>query len=203
MSRIAYLCLMVLALTLPNTALRADEATDALHDELREFRDRIVQAILTDDMETQVAMAHPDVVTMWQDGRTARGHDGLERFLEELGSGTDRGFLGYTQEPTASDLTAIYEGTIGFAHGTSISQYDLYGMEFELPNHWTATLLKEDGQWNLVGYHVSGNIADNPFLDAAKRAVYLGSGMAGVAGLLVGAFVGRVWGRRSMRTASA
>jgi len=203
MPRFPFLCLMMLALILPTGHVRADEATDAIHDELREFRERIVEAILADDIETQMQMAHPDVVTMWQDGRVARGHDGLETFLEDLGKGTDRGFLGYTQEPTPLELTAIYEGQVGFAHGTSISQYDLYGMEFELPNYWTATLLKDEGQWQLIGYHVSGNIADNPFLDAAKQGLYVAAGVPGAVGLLVGGIVGWVIGRRKTQATSA
>ncbi|MEX2389180.1 MAG: nuclear transport factor 2 family protein [Phycisphaeraceae bacterium] len=203
MPRIPCLCLTLLVLAFPGGALLADETTEALHDELREYRERIVHAILADDIETQMAMSHPDVVTMWQDGRVARGHDDLQTFLDELGKGTDRGFLGYTQEPTPTDLTIIHEGTLGFAYGTSISQYDLYGMRFELPNYWTATLLRDEDQWRMIGYHVSGNIADNPFLDAAKRAVYLVGTIAGVAGLLVGALVGGFWGRRTARSTGA
>ncbi|MEX2670771.1 MAG: nuclear transport factor 2 family protein [Phycisphaeraceae bacterium] len=199
---IAVLLIGIGAFVVPTPLLAAD-ADDPVHDELRRFRDRLVQAIVNDDIATQVELSHPDIVTMWQDGRVAAGHDGLAEFLEELGKGADRGFLGYTQEPTPATLTAVHEGRFGFVHGTSISQYELYGMQFELPNYWTATLLREDGQWRLIGYHVSGNIADNPFLDAAKQSVYFVGGIAGMGGLIVGSLLGRMRPRRGQDAGAA
>lgn len=194
MSRPYRMLVALLALTLPLAAPAfAQEADDdaAMHDALRDYRDQLVQAILDDDVATQIELTHPDIVTMWQDGRVVVGHDALQQFLDELGRGSDRGFLGYEQEPTAADLTAIYDGQFGFVHGTSVAKYDLYGMEFNLPNYWTATLLNDDGEWKMVGYHVSSNIADNPFLDAAKSSLYLGGGAALLVGLIVGFFIGR------------
>lgn len=203
MRRAAYPMLIAFAVTLIPAPVMAADPDDPVHDELREFRDDLVQAILEDDIATQIELSHPDVVTMWQDGRTAKGHDGLQAFLEELGKGSERGFLGYEQEPTAAELAAVYDGQFGFAHGTSVSQYELYGMRFDLLNHWTATLLKDNGQWQLVGYHVSGNIADNPFLDAARRSLYIAGGGAGVVGLLVGIWIGRRSARRPADAANA
>lgn len=199
MSRTNVLLVIAAAFVLPAASSRAQDAESSSHDELRAFRERLVTAVLEDDIPTQMELAHPDIVTMWQDGRIATGHDDLREFLETLGKGADRGFRGYAQEPTPLALTSVYDDRFAFAHGTSVAQYDLYGMEFDLNNYWTATLLKDDGQWRLVGYHVSGNIADNPLLNAAKNSLYLSAIIAAVVAGLVGILLGFIFGRRSGR----
>jgi hypothetical protein len=83
-----------------------------------------------------------------------------------------------------------------------VAKYELYGMKFELPNYWTATLLKDNDQWKLVGYHVSGNLADNPFLTAARKSLaYIGAA-TGFIGLLVGFLLGRRSGRGQSHSSS-
>jgi len=174
----------------------AQDASSDVHDELRQFREKLVAAVVASDVEAQLLLAHPNIVTMWQDGRVASEHEGLKQFLETLGKGDERGFLGYSQEPTPLALTSIYDDRFAFAHGTSVAKYELYGMNFELPNYWTATLLKENDQWKLVGYHVSGNLADNPLLTVAEKSLaYIGAA-TGFIGLLVGLLIGRRFGRR-------
>jgi len=175
----------------PLSGALAQNVEDAAHKELREFREKLVKAILADDVTTQTQLSHPDVVTMWQDGRVVRGHDGLKAFLDELGKGSDRGFLGYAQEPTPLAPSMVIDDRFAFAHGTSVAKYQLYGLRFDLTNYWTASMLKDNGQWRLLGYHVSGNIAENPLLSAAKRSAYVTGAIAGVIGLLVGVLIGR------------
>lgn len=189
----------ILSVAILTTPLQAQDPESPVHDELREFRERLVVAVLADDIATQIELAHPDVVTMWQDGRIASGHEDLRAFLETLGKGADRGFMGYKKQPTPLALTSVFDDRFAFAHGTSVAQYDLYGMEFDLTNYWTATLLKEDGQWKLVGYHVSSNLVDNPFLTAAKNSLYLIASLAGVIAGVIGIILGFILGRRAGR----
>ena len=58
------------------------------------------------------------------------------------------------------------------AVGKSVPHSKYLGMEFDLENRWTATLVKDDGQWKIAAYHVSSNIADNPILTLAKKSTY-------------------------------
>jgi hypothetical protein len=183
--------LMTLVLTAAARAADAPAGEDAAHRELREFRQKLITAVLADDVKTQTELTTPDVVTMWQDGRVVSGHDGLKKFLDELGKGSDRGFLGYAKEPTPLAPSMVIDDRFAFAHGTSVAQYQLYGMRFDLTNYWTAALVKDNGQWRMLGYHVSGNIADNPLLAAAKKSAYISAAAAGVVGLLVGVLIGR------------
>lgn len=63
--------------------------------------------------------------------------------------------------------------------------------EFEMPNRWTATVVKSDEGWQVVGYHVSMNVLDNPMLSGVKVAGLVGAGAALLGGAGLGWFVGR------------
>jgi hypothetical protein len=194
--RVAVKSVAIVALTAVASLLwllpaQGQEEAAAVHEELRAFRNQLVTAVLADDIARQLELAHPQIVTMWQDGRVAAGHEGLQVFLNELGKGTDRGFLGYKQEPTPLAISTVLDDKYAFAHGTSIAHYDLYGMEFDLDNYWTATLVKDNDQWQLIGYHVSGNLADNPLLNAAKNWLYVVGGVTLLIGMLLGFLLGR------------
>ncbi len=131
--------------------------------------------------------ADENVVTTWQNNQVARGHDGLREFMNEMNSGGQKVFQGYTVEPTSDEITILHGGDTAIAFGQSVPHYKILGMEFDLQNRWTATLIKKDGQWKIAAYHVSANVLDNPVLTAAKNSVYLAAGVSLVIGLLLGA----------------
>ncbi len=103
----------------------------------------------------------------------------------------ERVFQGYKVLPTPDDLTILHGGDTAIAFGSSVPHYKYGGMEFDLDNRWTATLVKEDGQWKLAAYHVSANVLDNSILQLARRSLYWVGGGGLLAGLLLGLLVGR------------
>jgi ketosteroid isomerase-like protein len=155
---------------------------EATHDELRALREKLVKGILEQDVDLVSAHVHDDVLVTWQHGTTQRGKDALAAFMKENNSGASRVFKGYKQEPTASAPTTLYGENFGVCQGTSVASYSLLGKDFELENHWTVTLVKDEGTWKLASYHVSANTMDNPFIQAAKDSVML----FGIGGLVVG-----------------
>ena len=66
------------------------------------------------------------------------------------------------------------------------------GRNFDLPARWSATMVKENGQWLIANLHASDNLFDNPLLDSAKRTI----GWTGAIGLAVGLAIGLFAGRR-------
>ena len=82
--------------------------------------------------------------------------------------------------------------------GSGIESYTLAdGRHYDMQTRWTATVAKEaDGKWRLRAIHFGTNFLDNPILDEAKRKAkqYTIAGVVG--GLVVGAFLGWVVGRR-------
>ena len=168
------------------------------------MREALAKAVLEGDAEAQVAHVHENVVVTWQNNQVVRGIDGpkgLKKFLQQMNGGKERVFQGYKVPPTADELTILYGGDTGIVFGTSTPHYKYLGMEFDLENRWTATLVKTDGKWKIAAYHVSGNILDNPVLSIAKRAVYWAGGICLLVGLVLGSVLTALWKRRAARTA--
>jgi ketosteroid isomerase-like protein len=167
-----------------------------IHDQLRAVRVSLTEALKKGDVEGQLAYVHPNVVTTWQNNRVVRGHDGLRTFLQEINAENQKVFRGYKVEPEADELTILYcGGDMGIVFGKSVPQYHYLGMDFELENRWTATLVKENGAWKIAAYHVSANVADNPLLNVAKKSAYWSGGICLVAGLVLGS-IGTAFLRR-------
>ncbi len=172
----------------PLAPLRAQPAEDPAHNELRTFRQNVTAAVRSGDIEAQLEYAHPDVVVTWQNNEVVRGHDGLREFMRR--TGTDA-FRGYEVEPTPDELTILAGDDTGISFGRSVARYSVLGEEYDFENRWTATLVKENGQWLLAAYHVSLNALDNPILNAATSLLYWVGGAALVIGVVVGVLVGR------------
>jgi hypothetical protein len=159
---------------------------EALHDELRELRKGLTDAVLKQDVEAQLKYVGPDVIVTWQNGEVVRGPQGLKEFLAKNQGRTNRIFQGYKEPPTPAELTILYDDDTGISYGTSVASYNLLGRQFDLTNHWTATVVRQDGRWVIAAYHVSSNILDNPLINAAKNSLYWVGGIA----LLVGGLLG-------------
>lgn len=187
------ICVVFILVSSNLTAQQPVAGTDAVvieqaeHDALRELRESLTSAVMRGDVEQQLSHAHPTIVTTWQSNQVARGYDGIRELMGEMNSGDDKVFQGYTVPPTSDDLAILHGGDTAIAAGSSVPHYKILGMEFDLENRWTATLVKEDGQWKLAAYHVSGNVLDNPVLTIAKKSVYWSAGIALVIGLVLGA----------------
>lgn len=176
--------------------MTADEET--IHNELRALREALTAAVLEGDVDAQLGHVHENVVVTWQNNQVVRTAAGLKDFLAEMDAGEERVFQGYTVPPQADELTILHGGDAGIAFGTSTPHYKYLGMEFDLENRWTATLVKEGDQWKLAAYHVSANLVDNPVLSIAKRSVYWTGGIC----LIVGLGLGLLLGKRSRRRSS-
>jgi ketosteroid isomerase-like protein len=167
----------------------ADEAT---HQALRAMRDAVVNTLNKGDMESLIPHLHRNIVFTAMNGEVCRGRDALRtyfnRMMNDLGHIVDS----LSINPTLDRLTDIYSGTIGVAYGSSLDRYQLTnGQEFDVNARWTATMVKENGDWQIASFQSAANIFDNPLLNKAKSALYWGAGVAGVVGLVLGVLVGR------------
>lgn len=165
---------------------------DPDHVELRALGGQLVKAISAGDMDAIEPLLHPNVVVTWQDGQVCKGPAQVRKFYEAMAAKSKKTFQGYKVPPTADEPTILYSGaTTGVAYGHNIGIFHLAGKDFEMPNRWTATMVKENGKWLLSSYHVSMNVLDNPLLNAVKCAALIGAVLALVIGLLIGLLIGR------------
>ena len=161
---------------------------DPAHNDLRALAKELLGAVTSGDIDKTLQYVHPNVVVTWQNLEVARGHQGLRDFFQRMGRDM---FKGYKTPPTPDDLTILYGGDTGVSWGTSVGQYQVAGQSLEFTNRWTATVVKEDGRWQLAAYHVSNNTLDNPLLNTAVRSLtWVGIG-ALVLGLAIGWLIGR------------
>ena len=93
--------------------------------------------------------------------------------------------------------TQIYQGTFGVVRGGNKETYTLTdGRVLDFATRWSATVIKDGGQWKLLSIHAGVNFLDNPILAQAGEAVktYGAAGAGG--GLILGGIIGFLFGRR-------
>jgi ketosteroid isomerase-like protein len=181
------------------TKATADDAAEApVHKDLRAARDAIVEAVNAGDLDALLKHVHENVVVVWQNAEISRGHDGIRAYYHRMLKGPNRVLTGFQIEPTVNELTIIYGDDAGIAYGTAVSKFQFAdGGSMDLDGPWSATLVKEGGAWKIAGFHASAGLFDNPILRKAASAVYWGSSIAAVVGLVLGAGIVALLKRRS------
>lgn len=98
------------------------------------------------------------VTVVWANGEVSRGH---ARFLGD--------------------------GNVAIADGTMEDQFfPVIRGSFRLSSKWTTTIARINGEWKIVGLHLSANVFNNSLLDeAVKTLKYVGGGGLAL-GLLLG-----------------
>jgi hypothetical protein len=77
---------------------------------------------------------------------------------------------------------ARFHGEVAVADGSAADEFypNARGV-FRLDSRWSATMVKNAGQWKIVALHLSSNVFNNPLLDELKAdIVYAGAGGLGV-----------------------
>jgi ketosteroid isomerase-like protein len=88
------------------------------------------------------------------------------------------------------------DANTGMCHGSSRDIcFMRSGKEVEMDTRWSATLVKESGNWRVAMLHVGVDFLDNPVLDGLEKyASYFGIG-AGIGGVLLGLSLGALVSR--------
>ena len=181
----------------PALAADADPYADDRAALLKVFRE-IEASINAHDVDRMVTQMHPSATVTWLNAEVSRGHEEIKAYYNRMVKGPDRILEKYT---TAAQVAAparfFGNGTIAVADGTTEDDfYPVARGHFHLSSRWTSTSAKIDGQWKVVGLHLSSNVFTNDLIAEAKRvAIY-----AGVGGALGGLLIGWLIGRRRKRT---
>src|SRR5256885_1667313 len=190
--------LSLLACLLLAAPLSAEEADHEIHQELRGILTTVVNAINSGNYDAMLPVISENIraTTITQEVISSR-QDAAAYFRKWFGPG---GFLKkLDMSMTADALTELSpDKTWGIVRGSGMERYTLAdGRRYDMPTRWTATVAKEaDGRWRLRAIHFGTNFLDNPILDEAKRKAkqYTAAGIVG--GLVAGAFIGFLLGRR-------
>ena len=182
----------IVALLLSMLTLQAQDGASPAstdHEQLRQLRTDIIDAIESRDVDKMLKFVHPEIVVTWQDGQSTQGIDQLRAFYDRAGKDA---FVGFKVPHQPDDLSVIHGGDTAISKGYVVANYHLIGRDYEFKSRWTATLVKQDGKWLVAGYHVSLNALDNPILNAAKSALWIAGGI----GLVIGGILVLILKRR-------
>ena len=69
-----------------------------------------------------------------------------------------------------------------------------------MKSRWTATVIKDGGQWKLLTIHAGTNFLDNPVLAGIEQLSKTYGAVGAGGGLILGAFMGFLLGRLRKNT---
>jgi len=175
-------------------------AEDPAHQELREFRQQVVDAINKHDVDRLLTYLADDVIVTWQNGEVSHKPAGVRAYYDKMMLGDDPIVANMTTDPIPAQLTHLY-GDTGVSQGSSDDHFVLTdGREFTVHTVWTATLVRSNGAWKIAGFHASADMFDNPILWIAVRrtAIWTAVG-AGLLGILIGVVLVYASRKRGLR----
>jgi ketosteroid isomerase-like protein len=165
---------------------------DPAHAELRQLRDKLLAAMNKSDLEGILSVLHTNVVITWHNAEVSRGREGVRAYYDRIMSGPTKYVESFTCSLNVDELTIFYSGDTGISFGSADEQYTLGGgKKLDVKGRWTATLLKENGQWLVTSLHASTNLFDNVLLNMTKTMIKFAVGISLLAGAAIGWFVGR------------
>jgi ketosteroid isomerase-like protein len=190
--------LLIASLLLPLPLAAFEEPDHETHQELRAILATVENAINSGNYDAMLPVLSENIraTTITQEVISSRA-EASAYFKKWFGPG---GFLKkLDMHFTADALTELSaDKTWGLVRGSGIENYTLSdGRKYAMKTRWTAVVVKEgDGKWRLRAIHIGTNFLDNPILTEASRKAkhYTAAGTG--AGLLVGLFLGFLFGRR-------
>ena len=186
--RISMMFIAIVLLAGPSTAI-AQEANAKDHEQLRALLTSLTEAINAGRFgELEQYLYEPFSATMINQ-ETVTTPEELRAYFEKWVSGDGALIKKLTISPEAGELTVIYDGKYGTVRGTNLESYELAtGNTYQLTSRWTATVVKDNGQWKILTIHSGVNIIDNPILTAAKESLTTFAA-GGVAGGILGTLI--------------
>ena len=195
MKRILTVAALVLALFI-FTNLRAQNSIapseNPAHQELRQLRNGLLEAMNKGDLEGTLKFLHTNCVITWHNAEVSRGREGMRAYYNRVMTGPNKIVESFTCSLKVDELTILYGDNMGVCFGSSDEHFKLAtGKDLDVKGRWTATLVKEDGRWLIASLHASTNLFDNVMLDLAKKTAEIAAVICLIVGLTIGWLVGR------------
>ncbi len=193
-----YKILLFSFLLVMGVSLHAQDEIET-HKELRSLLDGIENSINTQKYSELSQYFHKDLrVTTINQEVISSASEIDEYFNRWFG---EEGYLANLKIKLDADaLTEFYSNnSYGIVRGFGKESYILSdGRTFDMKTRWTATVTRDDAdRWVIISLHIGTNFLDNPILKVAEDSMlYTGIG-GGVAGLIIGLFIGFLWFRRA------
>lgn len=177
-------------------AFAADDSREADHAALRALRDKVATAIDKQDVKALASCFTKEFAFTAVTQTVLTNETEVQGFFDRMFHSKDAPITSLKTEPKADIPTRFIDANTGICYGSSKDTYTLKsGKVVEMNVRWTATVVKENGEWKVALAQVGTDFLDNPVLDGVKSFVTKVGLAAGVGGLLVGLLIGRIIGR--------
>ncbi len=174
----------------------ADESREADHVALRALRDKVTTAIDKQDIKALASCFAREFAFTAVNQTVLTNEAQVQEFFDRMFRSSDAPLASLKTDAKADILTRFVDANTGICYGSSKDTYTLKSGKVVVMNvRWSATVVKENGEWKVALAHAGTDFLDNPVLEGVKSfAKNLGLG-AGVGGLVVGLAIGGLWGR--------
>ena len=181
------LCVMLLGR--PLLAQNVSQAAD--HEALRKLKTDVITAINTRNVQSMDTLLHKPFMSTLITQDSFTDIERLKAYFDGLFTRPVLRINKITMEAEPDEQAQIYTGTFAVARGGTKEVYELGdGRTYTIPGRWTATTIKDNGQWKVLAVHTGVNFIDNPVITAVEKStLYFGAG-----GVALGAVIGFLLG---------
>ena len=177
-------------------AFAADDNREADHAALRALRDKITQAIDSQDIKALASCFAKEFVFTAVNQTVLTNETQMQVFFDQMFHSKDALVTSMKTEPKADILTRFIDANTGVCYGSSKDTYTMKtGKVVEMNIRWSATVVKEKGEWKVAIAHAGTDFLNNPVLEGVEKFTKVVGLVAGFIGLLVGLLAGRLMGR--------
>lgn len=190
---VALLTLKTMAQDLPSPD---PHAADREH--LLKIFHEVEGSINSQSLDRMVQQMDPNVTVVWANGEVSRGPAEVLAYYDRMVKGKDRILTKYlTSAKLHGHARFLGDGSVAVADGTMEDEFfPVIRGPFRLSSKWTTTLARINGEWKIIGLHLSANVFNNSLLDEAVRALKYVGGGGFLLGLLAGWGISWFLGRR-------
>lgn len=167
------------------------EDVDVVHDSLRELKREVEAAINESNWEGLTQSLTDNVIVTWIDGTQSHGRPDVLEYMKSKTEGDSPIVESFAVSVQVEDLSDLYGDATATAFGSATCEFVLRGKPMSVTGPWSATVVRENNAWKLAQVHASVGVFDNPLLQWAWRFAWIGCGVAGLLGCVVGWFLGR------------
>jgi hypothetical protein len=175
---------------------------EANHAALRKLKDDVLTAINNRNLAAVDTMLHKPflstVITQESFNETGK----LRGWFDSLFSRPLLRLRHFNIQAEADEMAQIYTGTFAVARGPTKERYELAdGRGFDFNGRWTATAIRDNGQWKVLAIHAGTNFLDNPVINAIERHTMTVAAIGTLAGAAIGFLLGFFVRHRQTRPA--
>jgi ketosteroid isomerase-like protein len=179
-------------------AYAAEDPDHEIHQELRGILTTLQSSINDGKYDEMLPILSRDIRATPINQEVMSSHEEVSAYFKRwFGSG---GYLKKLDMKLDADaLTELSaDKSWGLVRGSGLERYTLADeRKYDMKTRWTATVVKEsDGKWRLRSIHIGTNFLDNPILKEAESAIVKVAIAVALGGLILGAVLGFVFGRR-------